>query len=170
MEDLIKQAFMQVDVLGPHVMEGHYDLIAPDGEIILPSVWEKVVQPDWSITMTMWPMDKMPPLGPKVPGPPGGMPHPHSKHGPIPVPPGVRLPMGGPGMRPPGMPQHGGMPGGVPPVPGWAPPGMRPAGMPAGPNIVTVNGPGKSSKHKKPSKDHGSGMAGFLFGKPPKKK
>ncbi|KAJ4129843.1 hypothetical protein NW768_006813 [Fusarium equiseti] len=62
MEDLIKQAFMHVDVLGRHVMEGHYDLIAPGGEIILPSVWEKVVQPDMAITMTMWPMDKMPPL------------------------------------------------------------------------------------------------------------
>lgn len=60
MEDLIKQAFLQVDVLGPHVQEGHYDLIGPDGEIILPSVWEKVVQPDWAITMTMWPMDKLP--------------------------------------------------------------------------------------------------------------
>ncbi|KAM0364857.1 hypothetical protein ACHAPZ_010660 [Fusarium culmorum] len=63
MEDLIKQAFIQVDVLGPHVMEGHYDLIGPDGEIILPSVWERVIQPDWAITMTMWPTDKLQPLG-----------------------------------------------------------------------------------------------------------
>ncbi|RSL69033.1 hypothetical protein CEP54_002614 [Fusarium duplospermum] len=60
MEDLIKQAFLQVDVLGPHVAEGHYDLIGPDGEIILPTVWEKVVQPGWSVTMTMWPMEKPP--------------------------------------------------------------------------------------------------------------
>ena len=170
MEDLIKQAFMQVDVLGPHVMEGHYDLIAPDGEIILPSVWEKVVQPDWSITMTMWPMDKMPPLGPQMPGGPNMH---HGKHGPIPVPPGMRPPMGGgPGMmRPPGMPGAR-MPGpGVPPPPGWGPDDMRPGGGMPVPNVVTV-GPtsGKSSKHKKPSKDHGSGMAGFLFGKPPKKK
>ncbi|KAF5716303.1 hypothetical protein FMUND_6421 [Fusarium mundagurra] len=95
MEDLIKQAFMQVDVLGPHVMEGHYDLTGPDGEIILPSVWEKVIQPDMVITMTMWPMDEMPPLPtwsafggalkpprPPVPGPP----HP-------------------PGLRPPSTPE-----------------------------------------------------------------
>ncbi|KAM0229162.1 hypothetical protein ACHAPO_010192 [Fusarium lateritium] len=68
MEDLIKQAFMQVDVLGPQVMEGRYDLYAPDGEIILPSVWDKVIQPGWAITMTMWPMDKVPPLGhPHIP-------------------------------------------------------------------------------------------------------
>ncbi|KAF4334107.1 ankyrin repeat [Fusarium beomiforme] len=63
MEELIKQAFMHVDVLGPHVREGHYDLIGPDDEIILPSVWEKVIQPGWDITMKMWPMeDKVPPL------------------------------------------------------------------------------------------------------------
>ncbi|ESU18230.1 hypothetical protein FGSG_11383 [Fusarium graminearum PH-1] len=33
MEDLIKQAFVQVDVLGPHVMKGHYDLIAPGARL-----------------------------------------------------------------------------------------------------------------------------------------
>ncbi len=60
MEELIKQAFLHVEVVGPQVQEGHYDLIAPDGEIILPTVWEKVVQPDWSITMHMWPMERMP--------------------------------------------------------------------------------------------------------------
>ncbi|KAL6355640.1 hypothetical protein LRP88_11243 [Fusarium phalaenopsidis] len=60
MEDLIKQSFPQVGVVGPHVMEGRYDLIGPDGEIILPSVWEKVVQPDWAITMRMWPGYEMP--------------------------------------------------------------------------------------------------------------
>ncbi|KAI8651414.1 C2H2-type domain-containing protein [Fusarium keratoplasticum] len=61
MEDLIKQSFPQVEVVGPHVMEGRYDLIGPDSEIILPSVWEKVVQPDWAITMRMWPGYEMPP-------------------------------------------------------------------------------------------------------------
>ncbi|KAG4435481.1 hypothetical protein IFR05_009053, partial [Cadophora sp. M221] len=43
-EELIKQAFLHVDVLGPHVNEGHYDLICANGglsgEIILPQVWE----------------------------------------------------------------------------------------------------------------------------------
>ena len=55
MEELIKQAFLKVDVLGPHVQEGHYDLVV-DGEIILPQVWERMVQPDWLVTMHMWPM------------------------------------------------------------------------------------------------------------------
>lgn len=60
MEDLIKQAFAHVEVTGPHVQEGHYDLIGPDGEIILPVVWEKTVQPGFQISMRMWPMDKHP--------------------------------------------------------------------------------------------------------------
>ena len=60
MEELIKQAFLHVEVIGSHVQEGHYDLIGPNEEIILPSVWEKVVEPDWAITMHMWPMDKSP--------------------------------------------------------------------------------------------------------------
>ncbi|MCJ1449421.1 MAG: hypothetical protein MMC23_009941 [Stictis urceolatum] len=56
MEDLIKQAFLHVDIIGPHVAEGHYDLIGPNNEIILPAVWETVIEPDWTITMHMWPM------------------------------------------------------------------------------------------------------------------
>ncbi|XDG05960.1 hypothetical protein ABKA04_005575 [Annulohypoxylon sp. FPYF3050] len=36
MEELIKQAFLHVDIIGPHVQAGHYDLIGPNGEIILP--------------------------------------------------------------------------------------------------------------------------------------
>jgi hypothetical protein len=67
MEDLIKQAFAHVEVTGPHVQEGHYDLIGPDGEIILPVVWEKTVQPGFQISMRMWPMDKHPLPGPRFP-------------------------------------------------------------------------------------------------------
>ena len=60
MEGLIKQSFVHVDILSPHVDEGHYDLVGPDGEIILPQVWESMVQPGWAITMHMWPMPKPP--------------------------------------------------------------------------------------------------------------
>lgn len=56
MEELIKKAFLHVDIVGPHVQEGHYDLIGPWGEIILPQAWEAVVEPDMAITMHMWPM------------------------------------------------------------------------------------------------------------------
>ena len=51
MEDLIKQAFAHVEDIGPHVSQGHYDLVGPNGEIILPQVWETMIEPDWSITM-----------------------------------------------------------------------------------------------------------------------
>ncbi|KAJ3519499.1 hypothetical protein NM208_g14107 [Fusarium decemcellulare] len=71
MADLIKQAFLHVDVLGPHVMEGHYDVIGEDGTSILPSIWEDIVEPELSVFMTMWPMDNQPPVpGPKLPLPP----------------------------------------------------------------------------------------------------
>jgi len=66
MEELIKQAFLHVEIIGPHVAEGHYDLVGPNGEIILPQVWETMVEPDWTITMHMWPM----PEPPKPPDPP----------------------------------------------------------------------------------------------------
>ena len=61
MEDLIRQAFLHVEVIGPHVADGHYDLVGPTGDIILPQVWETVVEPDWTITMHMWPMPEPPP-------------------------------------------------------------------------------------------------------------
>ncbi|KAL7934246.1 hypothetical protein V8C35DRAFT_302120 [Trichoderma chlorosporum] len=60
MEELIKQAFLHIDVLGPLVQEGHYDLTGPDGAIILPAVWERVIEPGWDIIMAMWPLDKPP--------------------------------------------------------------------------------------------------------------
>jgi flagellar basal body rod protein FlgF len=56
-EELIRQAFIQVDILGPHVQEGHYDLIG-NGEIILPQLWDTLIEPDMIITMHMWPMDE----------------------------------------------------------------------------------------------------------------
>ncbi|KAL8759778.1 MAG: hypothetical protein Q9199_000502 [Rusavskia elegans] len=62
MDYLIRQAFLHVEVIGPHVADGHYDLVGPNGEIILPQVWETVIEPDWTITMHMWPIPEPPPL------------------------------------------------------------------------------------------------------------
>jgi hypothetical protein len=56
METLIKRAFEHVDVLGPLVDQGHYDILGPDGEIILPQLWEAMIEPDWAISMHMWPI------------------------------------------------------------------------------------------------------------------
>ncbi|KAI9639955.1 hypothetical protein NHQ30_011685 [Ciborinia camelliae] len=91
MEELIKQAFLHVDVLGPHVNEGHYDLIGPEGEIILPQVWESVIEPGWLITMHMWPLPENKPIWrapapgwapppPERPQPTWGRPPPPPRH------------------------------------------------------------------------------------------
>jgi ankyrin repeat protein len=133
MEELITQAFLHVDVIGPHVREGHYDLMGPTGEIILPAVWEHLIEPDMSLTMTMWPMGP-PPARPGMQPPPPGRPGMH-----MPPPPGWRPgmlpPPGRPGMQPPPLP------------PGWRPPDM------------VSNLPGKPHK-KKPSGGFLSWLAG----------
>lgn len=162
MEELIKQAFLHVEVLGPLVQQGHFDLIGPDGEIILPAVWDKVIQPDSAITMHMWPMDQRP--KPPQPGgsPPGMAARPHGHH----AHPGARpASSGGGGVPPQGMRR----PPGPPPPPGWhpsmpgqmpgmggpprppMPPGMMPRGT--GPNIVNVSpGPGAGLVEVMPSR------------------
>lgn len=78
MEGLIKQAFLNVDIIGDYVMEGRYDLLNSEGIIILPSYWETVIQPGYEITMHMHPMpkredDSPPPSSPPPPPPPPPM-------------------------------------------------------------------------------------------------
>lgn len=58
MRDLIEKAFMHVDFLAEHVQRGHYDISSPDGEIILPSVWETMIKPGWKVSMVMWQLDE----------------------------------------------------------------------------------------------------------------
>lgn len=162
MEELIKQAFLHVEVIGPHVQQGHYDLTGPNGEIILPSVWEKVIEPDWSINMTMWPVEKMPPLGPKMPGmPPLG-----PRRGQMPA--GIHIPpptgMGTAGHRP-----GAGMAAGMVPPAVWAGlGGRRSTHLPDGIDIVNV-APGPSKPSKSSSKRN-TNMLTFFAGKPSKKK
>ena len=84
MEYLIKEAFLHVVELGPHVADGQYDLLGPKDEIIMPSIWESVIEPGWEITMHMWPIPEPPEAGdppaddpvvivePGVPPPPPG--------------------------------------------------------------------------------------------------
>lgn len=57
---LICDAFLHVEGLGPHVSESHYDLMDPSGYIILPSIWEDVIEPGWTISMHMWPIEESP--------------------------------------------------------------------------------------------------------------
>ncbi|KAI1131398.1 hypothetical protein F5Y10DRAFT_66252 [Nemania abortiva] len=60
MRELIDTAFRHVDIVGPEVLEGHYDLVGPDGTIILPQTWDQIIQPGWDITMLMWPPMQQP--------------------------------------------------------------------------------------------------------------
>lgn len=189
MDELIQQAFLHVDVIGPHVRNGHYDLVGPNGEIILKQVWESVIQPDWQITMHMWPLPepKGPPPGMFVGGHPG-MDRPrsggqrHSRHG-IPVPPshhrggpGPSGPGPGPsGGRPPPMGGMGGMGGPMPPPPppGWVggPPRQGPA-----PVVVMANDRGRRPSPPRPTKKKsessskgGGGVLGWMAGSKPAK-
>jgi hypothetical protein len=179
MEELIKQAFVHVDVIGPLVLEGHYDLIGPNGEIILPQVWETMIEPDWSISMHMWPMPEKPPPGP--PGPPPGH-HfdlrdrrPGSRHE-------SRHHGRGPPPGPPPPPNHrGGDPRGMPPPPpGWppgAPPPPRPGagpfggGAPGGPPIIVLpngGGPSRPSGGSRRKTEPPKGVLGWIQGSKPK--
>jgi len=152
-------------------------LIAPDGEIILPTVWEKVVQPDWSITMHMWPMERMPrPMQPGMmqgqggprPGYPnreGGGHDPRRPH----FPPGAMFAGGGPGARPPGFPSggRGGNPMIPPPPPGHG--GGAAWGIPRRPAVEIVDvAPGKAPKRV--SKTGGTSVLGWMAGTKPKSK
>ena len=114
MEDLIKQAFLHVDVIGPHVAEGHYDLVGPNGEIILPRVWETMIEPDWTIVMHLWPLPE-PPKPEEPPPPPAG--------------------------PPPVVPMTGGKKNGAPPPPPPPPPHPPPGAGPTGPPGVYVVSP-----------------------------
>ena len=76
MERLITQHCVDVENLNSNAQEGHYDLIGPDDEIILPQVWETMIKPDTLVEMRMWPMAgdrrswREPLSGPLPPRPP----------------------------------------------------------------------------------------------------
>lgn len=72
MEELIRKAFLYVEGLGLHVVEGHYDLLDPHREIILPQCWEETIPPGWTIKMAMWPMPEFSREPTKLTGPPAG--------------------------------------------------------------------------------------------------
>lgn len=64
-EALIRQAFFHVNVdgLNVRVLENQYDILGPDGDIILPGIWDSIIQPGWEISMHMWPEPQpLPPM------------------------------------------------------------------------------------------------------------
>lgn len=102
MEDCIRQAFIHVDQFSQHVSDGHYDLIGPNGDIILPQVWEAMIRPGWTVTMMMWPIPDKPPLSQRPP-PPGHPLHrrPSTRPPPGPPPPPSTWPAGRPPIKKP---------------------------------------------------------------------
>lgn len=56
MEMVIQQAFIDEEAIRLRVFQGHFDLTGPDGGIILPSTWESVIEPGWTVNMHMWPI------------------------------------------------------------------------------------------------------------------
>lgn len=49
------------------VQQRRYDLIGPSGEVIMPQVWDTMVEPGWDITLKPWPA---PEPEPEPPAPP----------------------------------------------------------------------------------------------------
>jgi hypothetical protein len=180
MEELIRQAFLHVEGLGPHVAEGHYDLIGPNGEIILPRVWETTIEPDWSVSMHMWPMPEPPKPGQFGGAGPfaghhrpehGGRPpsrH-HGAHVRVPGPPPSQM-RGGPGGPPP-PPPHG-WPGGGPgpggPGPGRPPTARDPGGGP--PVIVNLTRGPPGSRSRSTRREPSKGVLGWMAGTSTKNK
>lgn len=57
MKSIIIEAFASTPEIGPHVIEGHYDLLNTKGETILNSLWDTSIKPGDSIKMMMWPKE-----------------------------------------------------------------------------------------------------------------
>ena len=53
MEGLMEDAFAQDDVIRRQISQGQYRLMGPDGDIIIPRVWESTIQPGWEISLQM---------------------------------------------------------------------------------------------------------------------
>lgn len=157
MEGLINQAFVHIDSVGPHVLEGHYDLEGPEGELILKEIWDSTVQPGWQITMKMWPAEQIRrgPTAIRIPhglSPEQAREYIHNQQRmrgrPPMMPPGAGGPMG----RPPGPP--------VPPF-GFAGPGGH-GPMPVGVEAVPM---GRPKKERRKSKQPGGvSVLGAIFG------
>ncbi|KAL1304665.1 hypothetical protein AAFC00_003624 [Neodothiora populina] len=64
MKTLIEQMFAHVDGIGQNVMDGRYDILGPEGNILLPAVWELVIEAGWTIRMELWPEPEPDPVLP----------------------------------------------------------------------------------------------------------
>lgn len=54
MQDVIRQAFGHAEEMGPQIEAGHYGLVGPNGDTILPQAWDATVKPGLSVSMHVW--------------------------------------------------------------------------------------------------------------------
>ena len=54
---LIEESFAHIPELDPHVRVSKFDILDPEGRVVLPSVWDEVVRPGWEVSMHMWPIE-----------------------------------------------------------------------------------------------------------------
>jgi hypothetical protein len=54
MEELIRQAFLNIESHYSRVNQGCYDLLGPNSEFILPGEWETIIEPGMAVSMHMW--------------------------------------------------------------------------------------------------------------------
>ncbi|KAF5591044.1 hypothetical protein FPANT_5777 [Fusarium pseudoanthophilum] len=53
MQELIRQAFVQIEAIYPHILAGQYFLNGPDGNMIHPLRWKSTVEPGMQVVMVM---------------------------------------------------------------------------------------------------------------------
>jgi hypothetical protein len=54
MEELIRQSFLHINGFDSLLKDGRYDLLGPNKQFISPTVWDKTVEPGWTISMHFW--------------------------------------------------------------------------------------------------------------------
>ena len=54
MENLIKRSFSHVESVDSRIFRGRYDILSPEGEIILPEIWDSVIRPGWVVELRFW--------------------------------------------------------------------------------------------------------------------
>jgi hypothetical protein len=60
MEELILDAFLHADAIGPLVRDGKYDIFGPDGKIIPSWQWHnRRIKPNMKFSMRLWSKDKV---------------------------------------------------------------------------------------------------------------
>ncbi len=54
MEGLVRRRFTPDDAVGSKVYKREYDLLSPNGEIILSETWQLLIRPGWIVGMRLW--------------------------------------------------------------------------------------------------------------------